>query len=195
MTVIDWPAGLDRTPAGERGRDRTFKVSLASAVADLEDELGRVAPDDWRVSFGNTHSKTNGMPLHNASPDDPGFALYWTDDGDDYAVACDSSPQLRDNIRHVHKWLRETRLRADRPVQTADAEFAAARLPSADDDAIAASAPPHEVLGVSPDAPDAVIKGAARAMKKDAHPDNGGSTDEFQRIVDAEDALLDGGER
>jgi hypothetical protein len=191
---IDWPAGLDRTAPGDRGRGRNFKVSLASAVAELEDELDRLDPDDWRVSFGNTHSKSNGMPLHNANPDDPGFALYWTADGDDYAVACDASPSLRDNLRQVHKWLHETRLRSDRPVRTADTEFAAARLPSADD-VIAGSAPPHEVLDVSPDASEAVVKGAARAMKKDVHPDNGGSREEFQRIVDAENALLDGGDR
>ena len=82
---------------------------------------------------------------------------------------------------------------ADRPVVTGQDEFATARLPSGDeDDVVAADPPPHEVLGIQPDAPDDVVKAAARAMTKETHPDAGGASEAFQRVKRAEEAMLDG---
>lgn len=51
--------------------------------------------------------------------------------------------------------------------------------------------PPHAVLGVVPDAPDAVVKATAREKLKRAHPDHGGSRAEFQRVKQARDQLLE----
>lgn len=51
--------------------------------------------------------------------------------------------------------------------------------------------PPHEVLNIPPDAPDAVVRAAAREKLKTAHPDQGGSSAEFQRVKRARDQLLD----
>lgn len=50
---------------------------------------------------------------------------------------------------------------------------------------------PHEVLGVDPDAPEAVVKAAARERLKAAHPDHGGSEPELRRVKQARDELLD----
>lgn len=50
---------------------------------------------------------------------------------------------------------------------------------------------PHEVLGVDPDAPEAVVKAAARERLKTAHPDHGGSEPELRRVKQARDELLD----
>jgi hypothetical protein len=47
------------------------------------------------------------------------------------------------------------------------------------------------VLGVDPDAPEAVVKAAARERLKDAHPDHGGSDAELQRVKQARDELLE----
>jgi hypothetical protein len=151
--------------------------------------------DDWRASTasGGSHTKPNGLPKYSANPEDPGFVLRWTDDGEQFAVACDAYTRLRDNVRAVYLWVHETRMRAQRPVRTGDSEFAAARLPSGDEDAIEAREPPHEVLGVDPDAPDDVVKGAARALKKRTHPDQGGSNEDLKRILEAEEAMLDDG--
>jgi hypothetical protein len=49
---------------------------------------------------------------------------------------------------------------------------------------------PHEVLGVAPDAPEAVVKAAAREKLKAAHPDHGGSEPELRRVKQARDQLL-----
>ena len=51
--------------------------------------------------------------------------------------------------------------------------------------------PPHGVLGVAPDASEAVVKAAAREKLKTAHPDHGGSRSEFQRVKQARDQLLE----
>lgn len=194
---LDWPAGFERTPAAERERNRSFEATVGTTTQDLATEMDRMDVDEWRGEIGNSHTKSNGLPLHNANPDDPGFVLRWVDDGEQFAVACDASPRLRDNLRYVFKWVHETRMRSQRPVKTGDSEFAAARLPPGDDeDAVVAGSasrqPPHEVLHIQKGAPEDVVKSAARARKAQAHPDNGGSTAEFQRVVEAEEAMLDG---
>jgi ribosomal protein L32 len=51
--------------------------------------------------------------------------------------------------------------------------------------------PPHAVLGVGADAPDAVVEAAARERLKATHPDHGGSAAEFQRVKQARDRLLE----
>ncbi len=194
---LDWPAGFERTPAAERERNRSFQASLADTTADLETEISRMDVDEWRASIGNQHTKSNGLPLHNANPADPGFVLRWTDDGEQYAVACDAYSRLRDNARTVYLWINETRMRSQRPVETGDAEFAAARLPPGDGetDAVVAqpadSRAPHEVLSVQPDAPDAVVEAAARERKAETHPDAGGSRAEFQKVIAAEEEMID----
>ena len=193
---LDWPAGFERTPAAERERNRSFEATLGSTTSELATEMDRMGVDDWRGEIANAHTKSNGLPLHNANPDDPGFVLRWTDDGEQFAVACDASPRLRDNVRTVLKWVHETRMRSQRPVQTGDSEFAAARLPPGDDDSAvvagSTSTPAHEVLGVRENAPDDVVEAAARAQKASTHPDNGGSREAFQAVVEAEEVMLDG---
>ncbi len=190
---LDWPAGWDRTPAEQRERNRSFEASIATTTDELATEMDRMDVDHWRGSIGNQHTKSNGLPLHNANPDDPGFVLRWTDDGEEFAVACDDYSRLRDNIRTVYLWVHETRMRSQRPVKTGDAEFAAARLPSGEDEeAVVATAAPHEVLEVAPDAGDAVVKAAFRQKMKSAHPDQGGDTEQFERVRNAKEAMLGG---
>ena len=195
MSRLDWPAGFERTPASERERNRSFAATLGSTTSEIATEMDRMGVDHWRGEIANAHTKSNGLPLHNANPEDPGFVLRWTDDDEQFAVACDASPLIRDNVRYVLKWVNETRMRSQRPVETGDSEFAAARLPPGDgDDAVAGTAtrqPAHEVLGVAPDAPENVVESAARARKAETHPDNDGDRDEFQRVVEAEEAMLD----
>jgi DnaJ-domain-containing protein 1 len=192
VSDLSWPADFDRTPASERTRNKKFQASLASTTSAIETEMDRLDPEEWRAEIGNQHTKSNGLPLHNASPDDPGFVLRWTDDDEQFAVACDAYTRLRDNVRTVYLWVYETRMRSQRPVETGESEFAAARLPHPDDvDSVAGAPPPHEELGVAPDADEAVIRAAYKERVKQAHPDNGGSRAEFKRVQRAREVLLD----
>lgn len=197
MSTLDWPLGFERTPAPERVRNNRFEKSLRQAIDELGQELERVGADDWRLSTSADHQKRNpNIPYANASPDDPGAVVRWTMDGDQYAVACDAYSRLRDNVRTLGLYVREKRKMEQRPVETGEAEFANARLPPADESDVvvvgAAGQPPHEVLGVAPDAPEGVVKAAAREMKKQNHPDQGGDVESFQNVVRAEEAMLDG---
>jgi DnaJ-class molecular chaperone len=89
-------------------------------------------------------------------------------------------------------YLDEKRKMNDRPVRTGESEFANARLPAADDEAIATMPPAHEVLDVAPDASRDVIEAAARAKKGETHPDvHGGDRESFERVKRAEERLLD----
>ncbi|QHS17225.1 J domain-containing protein [haloarchaeon 3A1-DGR] len=197
MSSIDWPAGFERTSEADRERNRSFEATIADTTSAIATEMDRMDVDDWRASTGNQHTKSNGLPLNNANPADPGFVLRWTDDGEQFAVACDAYSRLRDNLRTIFLWVHETRMRGQRPVRTGDAEFAAARLPPADetDDVVVAGGAieaPHEILEVAEDASETVVKAAAREKKAEHHPDAGGDPETFKRVVSAEEVLLDG---
>lgn len=196
---VDWPPQLDRTRASERERTSKFSVTFQQALDDIERELlDRVGADDWRVSTAAPHRKTDGLPYADARPDDPAVVVRWSKGSEQFAVACDQYTDWRDNARAIGLYIREKRKMSDRPVTTGQSEFATARLPSGNEDALVTTAPdgtseePHEVLGVAPDAPDTVVEAAARRLRKEHHPDQGGDVEQFKRVNEAEEAMLDG---
>jgi hypothetical protein len=191
VTGVDWPPELgEPTPAGQRTKNWDFSATLGKTTEQLETELDRLDPDDWRVETGNQHTKTNGMPRHNANPDDPAFVLHWTKNGDSYAVGCDRYSRLRDNVRTVYLWFHETRMRSKRPVSTAEASFAAAKLPPANEDAVAGDPPAHAVLDIDPDASDDEVIAAYRELAKQTHGDVGGDPEDFKRVKRAKETML-----
>lgn len=181
MIGLDWPEGFPRTAEADRNSTSKFSASTRQSKSELKAEMSRVDPDDWALDESS------------GSAGDPGVVLRWVDDGRDYAVACDHYTTKKANLRCVFLWLRETRKRNDRPVVSGTGDgFAAAQLPSGEHGNAEPSTPsPHEVLGVAPDAPDSVVQAAARQLKKEHHPDAGGSREQFQRINEAEEAMLD----
>ncbi len=189
---LDWPAGFTRTPAQNRERARKFSASRGDTTSALAQEMERLEVDDWRASTasGGSHTKGEGLPKYSANPEDPGFVLRWSKDGSQYAVACDAYASLDSNMRAVLLWVQETRIRGDRPVETGEDEFATARLPSGDEDAIEAAPPPHEVLGVPADASEDEVVAAYRERVQDVHPDQGGTNEQFQRVKRARDKML-----
>jgi hypothetical protein len=192
---LDWPQGWERTPAKEREYTRKFDSTIGKTTNQLTAEMGRVEPDDWRVSTGSGggHTRGNGLPKASANPDDPGFVLRWTKDDHQHAVACDAYVRLVSNARAILLWMRETRLRSHRPVRTGQDEFATARLPSGDEDAITTRPPPHEVLGIQSDAPEGLVQAAYREKMKEAHPDQGGTNQESKLVQWAREQMLEDG--
>ena len=190
---VDWPQGFPRTAAPERERSRKFSASRGDTTEALATEMDRLGVDSWRASTasGGSHTKQNGLPKYSANPNDPGFVLRWTKEGEQYAVACDSYASLDSNMRAVYLWVKETRLRGDRPVETGEDEFAAARLPAPDEDAITTRPPPHEVLGIQEDAPEGLVQAAYREKAKTAHPDQGGSEQEMKLVQWAKEQMLE----
>jgi hypothetical protein len=193
---VEWPPGFERTsPSDRQEYPHGFRVDLQSAFENIATQLRRMDVDDWRVTSGTDHrSDKPHLPYASApdEPEDPAVVARWTVDGEQFAAACDRWSTIRDNAQAVGKYLDAKRALERYGVATVDAEFATARLPSGDDDATAASAPPHDVLNVSRDADPDVVKAAARSLKKKHHPDAGGDRETFQRIVEAEEVMLDG---
>ena len=192
MSRLEWPEGFDRTSDREREKNRRFDVSLATAFDDLEDELERLGVDDFRYSFDARSRQTDGRPYSRASPEDPAFVLRWSMGGQQFAVACDRWASLRDNVRSVGLYVHEKRKMENRPVTTGESEFANARLPSADESALAGEPPAHAVLDVAPEATPDEIEAAYRERVREVHPDHGGSRAAFQRVQRAREALLEG---
>lgn len=199
---IDWPAWAERTQPADRERTHKFSVTQTEAITDLEEALlQRVGADDWRLSTAAPHRKGDGLPYADANPDDPAVVVRWTKDGEQYCVACDHYTSIRDNARSIGLYVEEKRKMANRPVQTGQDEFATARLPPGEDEASGdivvagndLSKEPHEVLGVSPDAPPAVVEGAARSLKAETHPDKpDGDRERYIEVSKAEEAMLNG---
>ena len=191
---VDWPPQFERTDAERRSPNRNYEVSLHDAIEDLDAEMDRLGVDDWRLSTAMDHQSRNpNYPYASQpEPDAPSVVLRWSMDGEQFAIACDAYSRVRDNLRTIGLYVREKRKMEGRPVTTGKSEFANARLPSGDEETVVAAPPPHEVLDVSPDAPEGVVEAAYREKTKTMHPDHGGRTEAFQRLKRAKEAMLDG---
>ncbi|WP_323190443.1 hypothetical protein [Halostella sp. PRR32] len=209
MSKLDWPEGFERTPPEERGEyDGDITIGHRAAFESIVDELERWGATGVDVKTAGQHYVNDPqIPHKSADPEDPGVAVFFrredepADDG--YAIACDRYESQRENGRAIALYARRKRLAEKCGVTTADSEFETARLPPADDDAVAAPpAPsegdildeePHEVLDVSPDAPDEIVRAAFKAQVRDleGHPDTGGSAGRFEKLKKAREALLD----
>lgn len=197
MSDLEWPEGFERTAPADRARyPGGFEVSRTKAFDSILEEISKIdGAMNVRVETAAPHtSKHPHRPYADREPDDPGVVAYYDRQGQGYAVACDRWNNLRDNARAVALYVDAKRAIERYGVATVGSEFDTQALPSGDGDenVVEAAPPPHEVLGVDPDAPDAVVKGAARSLKGEHHPDSGGDRETFQRIVEAEEAMLDG---
>lgn len=193
MSILDWPDGFERTPAREREPyPHGFRVNRTEAFDGIVDELEKMDAVNVRVETAAPHTaKHPHRPYADRDPDDPGVVAYFERGGDGFAVPCDRWSTLRDNARAIEKYLDAKRAIERYGVATVGTEMHTQALPSGDDDAVVGREPPHEVLGVAPDADPGVVRAAARELKKQHHPDSGGSREEFARVVEAEEEMLD----
>lgn len=180
-SLLNWPDAIERTPADEREDCTKFNTGLRVTRSDLKDQMRLLDVDEWRVE------EVSG------GQGDPGVVVRWIDDGQEYAAACDAYNTKTANLREAYMWIKETRMREQRPVSTAADNFAAAALPSGDDGEgiVVAEPDPHDVLGVEPGATRDEIKEAYRERVKEAHPDKGGSNAEVKRVANAYESLTD----
>lgn len=191
---IDWPDSFPRTPPQDREPySGGFTVTRSTAFQNVLDELrGWDGVTDVQLESGAEHQKRNpNKPYANASFDDPGVVVYFTKEGEQMAAACDRWDNPRDNAQDLYHYLHETRMQEMRGTVTAESEYQKLRLPSGNEDAVAASPPAYAVLGVDPDASEAEIKEAFRERAKETHADTGGSSEAFKRVKEAKEVLLE----
>jgi hypothetical protein len=193
VNQLDWPEGFDRTSPGEReSYPHGFRVSRTSAFENILEELRKMDARNVQVKTAAPHTVDNPhRPYADRDPDDPGVVIYFERDGQQFAVPCDRWDNLRDNAQAIAKYLDAKRALERYGVQTVESEFSTQALPSGDEDVVAGGEPPHEILEVSPDADEKVVRAAARELKKVHHPDQGGDGERLQQIIAAEEAMLD----
>lgn len=193
---IEWPDGFDRTPPTDREPyPGGFEVSRTRAFDSIVDELEKMDAYNIDVQTDAPHTAKNPhRPYADRDPDDPGVVVYFDRDGQRFAVPCDSWDNLRDNARAIARYLNAKRAIERYGVATVDTEMSTQALPSGEEDVVVADSgeAPHEILGVDPDAPDAVVEGAARSLKAKHHPDQGGDPGRYKAVIAAEEDLLDG---
>jgi len=192
MTNLDWPAEFDRTDSTDREPySGGFRVTRSRAFQNVLDELATWdGVTDVQLDSGAEHQKRNPNKAYaNRSFDDPGVVVRFNKEGEDMAAACDAWDNPRDNAQDLYHYLHETRMQEQRGTVTAESEYEKLRLPSGD--AEVGEPPAHEVLEVSPDADAEVVKAAAKRRKAMTHPDTGGTTEQFKRVVKAEQELLE----
>jgi len=194
MTALDWPEAFERTPSHKRkSYPGGFRVTRSVAFSNILDELrtwGGVT--DVQLDSGAEHQKRNpNKPYANSSYDDPGVVVYFTKDGEQMAAACDRWDNPRDNAQDLYHYLHETRMQEQRGTVTAQREYEKLRLPSGDEDAVVATPPAHDVLGVDRDSSVGEIQDAFREKIKEAHSDQGGDDEWTQRLLKARDSLLE----
>jgi len=191
---IDWPDAFQTTDPQERtSYPGGFRVTRSTAFQNVLGELRTWdGVTDVQLESGAEHQKRDpNKPYARASFEDPGVVVYFTKGGEQMSAACDQWDNPRDNAQDLYHYLHETRMQEQRGTVTAESEYEKLRLPSGGEDAVAASPPPHEVLDVSPDAPEAAVKDAYRELLTERHPDHGGTQEQFQRLQTAKEAMLD----
>lgn len=179
-SLLNWPHWCERTPPEEREDCSKFNTSLDRTRSDLADQMDLLDVDQWRIDMVN-------------SRDEPGIVVRWQKDGKTRVVPVDAYTTKTANLREAYMWIKEMRLSDNRPVSVAGGTFAAAALPSGDEDPVVGKTPPHEVLGVSRDASDAEVKAAYREKVKVAHPDRGGSDEALKRVERAKEEMMSDG--
>lgn len=206
MADVEWPSGFERTDKRNRKPyPHGFRVDRRQAFENILEELKKLGAAEVRIDSGATEKTMNPNLLSQESnPDDPSVVVYFTKDGQDYAVPCDKWDNVRDNAQAIAKYLDAKRALDRYGVKTVESEFTTQKLPSGkedrknegigseDDEEGFGDQPPHKVLGVASDAGDDEVKAAARALKKEYHPDTGGNITKFNQVLEAEEILLGG---
>lgn len=173
---LSWPFGKPRCKKPQPSR---FKVNFAKARNELMKEL-QLLDAKLPVLSTNIPLKRDGLPYASQKePDDRGVAVYFIYEGKQFCFACDRWEKTGDNIqaiRHTIASLRGIeRWGTGEMVQQAFTGFTA--LPNPEN--------PYDILGIHKNATTEEINSAYRAKVKILHPDNGGSSEDFNRVVNA----------
>ncbi|WP_244622605.1 J domain-containing protein [Microvirga brassicacearum] len=151
-------------------------------------ELDRLGARDYILS-SNLALRLDGLPRSDqATPSDPGVALYFSLKNVPHCLPCDTFLRVADNIAAIAKHIEATRAIERYGVASIKEMFAGfAALP-----APAGQRPWREVLGWRqshvPDMQD--IQTRYRKLTKECHPDNGGTHEKMSELNRARDEAL-----
>lgn len=183
---LSWPAGWPRTPDAERRRSAfgkwNSKPSLSMGLIELSDELNRLGVDlDDVVISTNLALRLDGLPRSGqATPADPGVAVYWVaEDGSEHVLACDQYDLVGCNLRAIVRTIEATRAITRWGAVSLEQAFRGyAALPDS-----AGGEAWWTVLGLEAPTSDlVVIRTAYKRFAKVVHPDVGGDIEEWHQL-------------
>lgn len=97
---LHWPEGYPRTPANRREPGR-FQVTPHWATTCLMEQL-RLLGARYTVLSTDIPRRRDGLPYAGKeNPEDPGVAVYFEYDGEQYVFACDRYDRTHKNMRAV----------------------------------------------------------------------------------------------
>lgn len=194
---LQWPAGWKRIPPHLRTTARFVKkerkyyagtgnsymqgreLSIADGVERVRTELTRMGiMDDDQVINSNLQLRLDGFPKSGQrEPEDPGIVVYWLDCGETRCMAIDRYDRVADNLAAVSATLEAMR--------AIERHGGAEILNRAFTGFIALPASSESwwgILGVEQNARQIEIEAAYKRRRSEAHPDRGGSDDEFDSV-------------
>lgn len=178
---LHWPQGWPRTKSPERSR---FDTTDHVATRELIWELERLGARNIVIST-NVALRKDGLPYSNRrTPDDVGVAVYFQRNGKQMTFACDRWDRIRDNMRAITKTIDAMRgierWGASDMMERAFSAFEALPPPSGE-----VTETCWDVLGIEPTVDQHAIKAAWRKRMKHAHPDHGGTREEYEQVQTA----------
>lgn len=202
---LTWPHGWKRTPAGHRvdarfgsrkkqtnGYHALQKITVAHAVDAVYVQLRMMGFGDWQsILSTNLNLRLDGIPRSGQpEPQDTGASVWWRKDTDQpYKVlAIDQYDRVADNIYAIAKTLEAMRgigrWGSGEILERTYTGFTA--LPGPD---TAGGVDHYQVIGAQAgDSPTDLSQAYRRALSA-AHPDKGGSSDQFHAVREAGKAL------
>lgn len=184
---LQWPLGRQRTSSYSRKR-AAFKTSPGKARDELLYQLKKLGAKDVVISSNIATYQRAGQSImyadQRAASEDPGVAVYYTWNGDQYSLACDKWDKWVDNLHSLNKTVEAIRgierWGTGEMVKAAFAGFKSLPEPPKQ-----TKRPWWEVLGVNKNAWQSQIREAYIRKVKETHPDAGGTTQAFQEVAQA----------
>ncbi len=192
---LTWPHGWKRTHVKEHARfnrkerganqnySRSRDITIAEAVRYVLDELRKMGVNDWKVIIStNLQLRKDGLPYsQQKEPDDAGVAVWWQEGKGHRVIALDKYHRIADNIHAVGKTIEALRgidrWGSGEILQRTFTGFTALPAPASDNW--------WEVLGVQSHTSSAEVTDAYKRVRFKAHPDQGGSAEEFHKVQEA----------
>lgn len=174
---LTWPPGFRRTPAPRREKG-AFKTTLAGALNNVQDSLRRFATDSGQKLEGLVIS--SNVTLGAARPADPAVAVWFVWDKLSVCIAVDRYATVEANLQAIHHIIEARRV---------ELRHGTLQLVRATFSGFKALAPPpgdswREVLGFGQEETPAAheLKLRYQRQRAEAHPDKGGSAEQFDRV-------------